>query len=161
MLASHDLSWPACWNTSACLTEVKAVKTLICSLLAAQITMGHLPGDRLQQKLSRKKLFGKKIAARRYSGMEKGNSYHAHVSYPDCRIFLSYILRIRREKNTMFPSILCHTWHLLESFHPVSTAFQKYLYNGCNFNFAPGPNSPLSRVQKLKFHHAPKDIAGW
>ena len=39
---------------------MKAVKTLICSLLAAQITMGHLPGDRLQQKLSRKKLFWQK-----------------------------------------------------------------------------------------------------
>ena len=24
--------------------------------------------------------------------MEKGNSYHKDVSYPDCRIFLSYIL---------------------------------------------------------------------
>ena len=46
--------------TCLCLAEVKAVKTLICSLLAAQITMGHLPGDRLQQKLSRKKLFWQK-----------------------------------------------------------------------------------------------------
>ena len=40
--------------------EVKAIKTLICSLLAAQITMGHLRGDRLHQKLPSKKLFWKK-----------------------------------------------------------------------------------------------------
>ena len=40
--------------------EVKAIKTLICSLLAAQITMGHLRRDRLHQKLPGKKLFWRK-----------------------------------------------------------------------------------------------------
>ena len=42
------------------------------------------------------------------SGMGKGNSYHAHVSYPDCRIFLSHIPSIRRKKKTMFSSLFHH-----------------------------------------------------
>ena len=147
MLASHDLSWPFCWNASACLTEVKAVKTLICSLLAAQITMGHLPGDRLQQKLSHKKLFGKKIAARRYSGMEKGNSYHAHVSYPDCRIFLSYILRIRREKTQCFHQF-CATLDICLS---LSTLWARLFRNICTMDVTlivhqdPIPRCPVYR----------------
>ena len=37
----------------------------------------------------------------------------------------------------------------------VSKAIQKYLYKGCNFY------PVLSCVQKLKFHHAPKDIGCW
>ena len=50
---------PCCLSCLS-LSEVKAEKTLICGLLAAQITMGHLRGDRLQQKVSGKKLFQRK-----------------------------------------------------------------------------------------------------
>ena len=82
-----------------------------------------------------KAILKEKIAAKRYSGMEKGNSYHAHVSYPDCRIFLSYILYIR-----------CKKKHNV-SINFISQLFQKYLYKGCNFH------SP-SCGQKLNFHHA-------
>ena len=95
--------------------------------------------------------------------MEKGNSYHAHVSYPDCRIFLSYILRIRHQKTQCFHifhhiSIFCTTFlYFVPHFYDnlVSKAIQKYLYKGCNFY------PVLSCVQKLKFHHAPKDIGCW
>ena len=70
---------------------------------------GHLRGDRwLATRTFPQKEILEKFPQKSCSGMGKGNSYHAHVSYPDCRIFLSYILHIRRKKNTMFS----HFYHI-------------------------------------------------
>ena len=91
--------------------EVKAIKTLICSLLAAQITMGHLRGDRLHQKLSGKKLFWKKKLRQNLILEWKKEIAIMHM-YPiqtvgsSCPTFSTSAAK----KNTMFPSISYHNF---------------------------------------------------
>ena len=83
------------------------------------------------------------------SGMGKGNSYHAHVSYPDCRIFLSHIPSIRRKKkNNVFITFSPLLFLTSSTLCLESASIQKYLYKRCNFHFP----SPPPRAQKLKFH---------
>ena len=64
---------------------------------------GHLRGDRwLATRTFPQKEILEKFPQKSCSGMGKGNSYHAHVSYPDCRIFLSHIHSFRHKKKQCF-----------------------------------------------------------
>ena len=68
-----------------------------------------------------------------------------------CPTFLG---KIRRRKKRMFPSILRHSWHPLESFHHVVRAIEKYLFFDVAI-FRRNQVSPPPCLFKSKFHHLP------
>ena len=125
--------------------------------LAAQITMGHLRGDRLRQKLPGKKLFQKKKLRQKVILEWKKEIAIMHM-YPiqtvgsSCPTFSTSATK-KHNVSTFFTTFLYFVPHFYDNL--VSKAIQKYLYKGCNFY------PVLSCVQKLKFHHAPKDIGCW
>ena len=136
--------------------EVKAIKTLICSLLAAQITMGHLRRDRLHQKLPGKKLFWRKKLRQNVILEWKKEIAIMHM-YPIQTVGSScptFSTSAAKKHNVLIFLPRFYILYLISAKTLWGRPFRNICTRSVTFNRC----SPS--VQKLKFHHAPKDI-GW
>ena len=120
--------------------------------LAVQITMGHLRGDRLRQKLPGKKLFQKKKLRQKVILEWKKEIAIMHM-YPIQTVGSScptFPASAARKKNNVFITFSPLLFLTSSTLCLESASIQKYLYKRCNFHFPSPPPPP--RAQKLKFH---------